>query len=244
VDLKICILFCSRAPLFHSAPIEGADIARASWAMPFAGAVIGLLGALVYWLAHALRLPPLLAAALALAAMLASTGALHEDGLADTADGFGGGKTATHKLEIMRDSRIGTYGACALVLSLLLRAGALASLAEPALVAPALIAAHMAARATLPACMRFVPQARSDGLSAAAGRPPSTSVMTAALLGIIALAIGFGLPSGIAVAVLVLLATLFMAWLCRRQIGGQTGDVLGAVEQLNEILVLLAAARG
>jgi adenosylcobinamide-GDP ribazoletransferase len=68
--------------------------------------------------------------------------------------------------------------------------------------------------------------------------------MTAALLGIIALAIGFGLPSGIAVAVLVLLATLFMAWLCRRQIGGQTGDVLGAVEQLNEILVLLAAARG
>ncbi|MBN8881520.1 MAG: adenosylcobinamide-GDP ribazoletransferase, partial [Salana multivorans] len=101
--------------------------------------------------------------ALALAAGMAATGCLHEDGLSDVADGFGGGKTREHKLEIMRDSRIGTYGTAALGLSLLLRWSALAGLAGPVEVLAALIAAHCASRALLGAFMHLLPRARADG---------------------------------------------------------------------------------
>ena len=97
------------------------------------------------------------------------TGALHEDGLADTADGFGGGDTRERKLEIMRDSRIGTYGVCALIVSLLVRADAIASLTDPVLVAPALIAAHAGARAVMPLVMFLLPAARTDGLRSRRG---------------------------------------------------------------------------
>jgi adenosylcobinamide-GDP ribazoletransferase len=241
-DLKTSILFCTRLPLVHSDPIEGRDLARASWALPIAGALVGALAALIYWIAHRVGLSSLPAAALALSATLAVTGCLHEDGLADTIDGFGGGKDRERKLEIMRDSRIGTYGTCALMMSLILRSGALASIANPLLAAMALIAAHASARATLPAFMRLVPPARSDGLSAAAGPPPSASAATAAALG--AIALGFGLGPVPAVVALLLLssAAAVMAWLSVRQVGGQTGDVLGALEQLGEIVVLLTAA--
>ena len=136
----------------------------------------------------------------------------------------------------MRDSRIGTYGVCALALSILLRVSALASLADPALVVPALIAAHAAARAVMPAFMLFVPPARRDGLSFAAGRPPGGSAAAAAVL-------GFSSPRSASVrhapvggdfarsSVVALMARLSL-----RQIGGQTGDTLGALEQAGEIV--------
>jgi adenosylcobinamide-GDP ribazoletransferase len=240
-DLKISVLFSTRLPLAHSFAVTGPDIARASWALPLAGALVGLLGAIAYWLAHAAGLPPLPAGALALAATLVATGCLHEDGLADTADGFGGGASRERKLEIMRDSRIGTYGACALMLSLLLRGSALASLAEPALAAGALIAANASARATMPVLMWLVPHTRADGLSADAGRPPAASVAAAVVFGVLAL--GLGLNLGAIVAALLLVAVVACAaWLSREQIGGQTGDVVGALEQVSEIAVLLVAA--
>jgi adenosylcobinamide-GDP ribazoletransferase len=241
-DLKISVLFSTRLPFGHAAAIGGTDVARASWALPLAGLLVGLVGAAAYWLAHAAGLPSLSAAALALAATLLTTGCLHEDGLADVADGFGGGATREHKLAIMRDSRIGTYGTCALILSLLLRASAVASLVEPVAVAAALIAAHASARAAMPMLMWLVPQARTDGLSADAGRPPSASVIGAGLLAAIALGVGLDHRAAI-IALLLLAATVvFMAWLCRRLIGGQTGDVLGALEQVSETLILLTAA--
>src|SRR6516164_7978523 len=194
-DLAICVAFCTRLPLASSVPIEGRDVARASWALPVAGALIGAIAAVVYWLAHRIGLPPSPAAALALAAGVAITGALHEDGLADTADGFGGGWDRERKLEIMRDSRLGTYGACALVMSLLLRWAALADLASPTLAAPALIAAHVAARAALPAFMHVVPPARTNGLSAGVGQPALWPAAVAALIGVVALALTLGGPA-------------------------------------------------
>jgi adenosylcobinamide-GDP ribazoletransferase len=241
-DLKISVLFCTCLPIPNSVPVEGAGLARASWAFPIAGALVGLIGALVYWLAHVLGLPPLPAAALALAATLAATGCLHEDGLADVADGFGAGATREQKLEIMRDSRIGTYGTCAVMTSLLLRASALAIVAEPSLVAMALIAAHAGARAGLPMFMAMVPPARADGLSAGAATPPGGSVVTAGLLGVAALGVVLGPVNGFVAFLLVMSSIVFLAWLCTRQIGGQTGDVLGASEQVSEILILLTAA--
>jgi adenosylcobinamide-GDP ribazoletransferase len=237
-DLTIGILFCTRLPLPHSGPVAGADVARASWALPVAGALVGALGALAYWIAHRVGLPAALASALALAATMTATGCLHEDGLADTADGFGGGKDRERKLEIMRDSRIGTYGVCALALAIILRWSALASIADVSAAAMALIATHAAARAPLPAFMRLVASARSDGLAAGAGQPPWGSVVAAGCLGVIAL-LGLGAAAAIVSLVLLAAAGIGMAWLSMRQIGGQTGDVLGALEQVNEILILL-----
>jgi adenosylcobinamide-GDP ribazoletransferase len=241
-DLKVAILFSTRVPLPHAEPIDGADVARAAWALPLAGALVGAVGALASWLAYRCGLPATVAAALALATTLAITGCLHEDGLADTADGFGGGHDRARKLEILRDSRIGTYGVCALAMSLLLRWSALAAIAAPLAVALALIAAHAAARAALPTFMRLVPPARSDGLAAQAGAPPLASAAAAALIGVVAL--GFALRPTTAVIALILLiaAGTMMGWLSRRQIGGQTGDVIGALEQVSEILILLTAA--
>jgi adenosylcobinamide-GDP ribazoletransferase len=168
---------------------------------------------------------------------------LHEDGLADTADGFGGGDTRERKLDIMRDSRIGTYGVCALTLSILLRVSAIASLGNPIVVLWALIAAHGGARAAMPVFMALVPPARRDGLAFAVGLPSGDRVVTASVLGILILAIGLGPSLGIAALILLLVAIVLMAWLSVVQIDGQTGDVLGAVEQVCEIVVLLVALR-
>ena len=241
-DLKAALMFFTRLPIPNGAAMEEGALARATWAAPVAGIVVGLIGALVYWIAWKLNLPSLPAAMVALAATVAVTGALHEDGLADVADGFGGGKTVERKLEIMRDSRIGTYGVCALILSFMLRAGALAALADPKLVAFALIAAHAASRATLPAFMAAVLPARTDGLSAGAGTPPKESVGIAAAVGVLMLALMLGIGSGVIAIVFILLGFVVLWWLCERQINGQTGDVLGALQQTAEILVLLTAA--
>jgi adenosylcobinamide-GDP ribazoletransferase len=250
-DLKCSLAFCTRLPLgdvpmaggatSRGARVRGA-LAQASWAFPLAGVVVGAAGALVYAAAAALGLAGLPAAALALAATLALTGCLHEDGLADTADGFGGGRDRARKLAIMHDSRLGTYGACALALSLMLRWSALAALRTPAAVALALVAAHAAGRAALPAFMRAVPAARSDGLSADAGRPSRNGAAAAAAIGVVALGLALGPVAG-AVALLLVAATgAFLGRLALRQIGGQTGDVLGALEQASEIAILLTAA--
>src|SRR6476659_118437 len=125
-DLRAGVLFCTRLPVPGAATITGADIARAGWALPVAGAIVGLIAALVYGFARLADVPPFPAAGLTVVVSLVVTGCLHEDGLADVADSFGA-STRERKLEIMRDSKIGTYGVCALFMSLLLRSGALAS---------------------------------------------------------------------------------------------------------------------
>jgi adenosylcobinamide-GDP ribazoletransferase len=178
-DLRMAASFVTILPVALSKPAADGAVARATWALPVAGLLVGLAGALVYKVASLLGLSPNLAALLALAATALVTGALHEDGLADTADGLGGGRTRERKLEIMRDSRIGTYGLCALILSFGLRWSALATIANPWAVALALCAAHTAARAGLPAFMSQVAPARPDGLSASAGSPPGRSVAIA-----------------------------------------------------------------
>ncbi len=241
-DLKIGIMFSTRLPLGYTAPLTSGDLARASWTFPIAGMLVGAGAAFVYWASYIVGLPSGPCAALALAAAMILTGCLHEDGLADTADGFGGGADCAKKLDIMRDSRLGTYGACALALSLLLRWSVLAAIGRPAAVAFALIAAHAAARAAMPAFMHFVPSARPDGLSAGAGRPPSQAAITAAVLGAVALVLALGPAAGIVALVLIAVASGLMALLALRQIGGQTGDVLGALEQVTEVVVLLTAA--
>ena len=142
----------------------------------------------------------------------------------------------------MRDSRIGSYGVCALILSFGLRWRALAAIANPWAVTLALASAHAAARAGLPAFMSLVPPARPDGLSASAGSPPGRSVAIAFALGTLCLALALGPGKALVGLALLSLAGLVLARLAIRQIGGQTGDILGAFEQVGEILILLVAA--
>ncbi|MCK1302662.1 adenosylcobinamide-GDP ribazoletransferase [Bradyrhizobium sp. 24] len=241
-DLRIAASFVTILPVASSKPAGDGAIARAAWALPVAGLAVGLTGALVYAIASRFGLTSSLAALLALAATALVTGALHEDGLADTADGLGGGRTRQRKLEIMRDSRIGTYGVCALILSFGLRWSALAAIANPWAVALALCAAHTAARAGLPAFMSQVAPARPDGLSASAGSPPGRSVAIAFAVGTLALVLALGPGKALVSLILLSLAGLMLARLAIRQIGGQTGDILGAFEQAGEILILLVAA--
>jgi adenosylcobinamide-GDP ribazoletransferase len=240
-DLRIGISLCTRFPIGTSASLDGGEVARASWVFPVAGILVGLAGALAYWIAIRLNVAPIPAAALALAATMALTGAMHEDGLADSFDGLGG-KTREKKLEIMRDSRIGTFGTLALVITLLLRWSTLADIAEPRYVAIALVCANASARAGMTAFMHLVPLARADGLSSGAGRPPGQCVAAALAIGIFCLLFGFGAKGAMISLLLLALAGIITARIAVRQMGGQTGDVLGAFEQVGEAIVLLIAA--
>ncbi len=238
-DLKIATAFLTRLPIRLGDTGGLSALARAARCFPLVGLGIGLVGAIVYAVAIALDLPPLLAALIAVAATVAVTGALHEDGLADTADGFGGGGERERKLQIMRDSRIGTYGVVALVLALAARIVALASFDDNADAVAALILCQAASRALIVAVMQRAPLARSDGLAASAGRPTQATMLWAlGLGGLIALALA-GLDGAVAVVAGAAVAWA-VAWLARQQIGGVTGDVLGAVQQGSEIAMLLA----
>ena len=152
-----------------------------AWAAPIAGVFVGLVGSLILALAAALGLPLILRAALATAALVALTGALHEDGLADVADGFGGGATRERKLEIMRDSRVGAYGAIALAIALILRVGALTAALDGGFwragLSLMLVGAVSRAGALTP--LALLPPARADGAGAAAGRLDPGALATA-----------------------------------------------------------------
>lgn len=232
----------SRLPWPFAVPRDPGAIGRGVWAFPIVGALLGGLGGGAYWLGREAGLPALVAAALAIGFLAFATGALHEDGLADTADGFGGGRTREQKLAIMRDSRIGTFGALAIVFGIGIRAAILSGLSSPDVAALAIIAAAVVSRATLPAVMRWQSPARADGLSAAAGVPAYRQVMAAAAL---ALAIAFvtvGFWAGFAVCIAAGLAALCIAAAAERTLGGHTGDVLGAVQVASELAVLVAIA--
>lgn len=253
VEVAQCIRFYSRLPVpplpGETDPHAVPDFTRIPRALPLAGAVIGLVGLVALALAMALRLPTAAAAAVAVAALVLATGAFHEDGLADTADGFGGGRTVQRRLEIMSDSRVGTYGATAIGLSLILRVTLIAALADrvgAGAAGLAIVAVATASRVVALAPLWLLPPAKPDGRSASVGRPSDTTMATAAALAVgIALLLltpAFGLPRA-GVSLIVAAAS---AWpiltLARRLIGGQTGDVAGATQQLSEVAMLAVLA--
>ncbi|MCY4479549.1 MAG: adenosylcobinamide-GDP ribazoletransferase [Rhodospirillales bacterium] len=241
-DLRTALLFLTRVPLKAARP-EGDSfpLGRAVRAFPIIGAVIGLFAGIVYAIAAGIGLPDIVAAVLAVGAGALATGALHEDGLADMADGFGGGNTRERKLAIMRDSRIGAYGVIVLVVVLAAKVGAIADLGGTGLVIAAMVAAAGVSRAAMPAVMLWLDPARADGLAADAGRPPSTHVWTGVALAAV-LAVGLLTWSGLVAFLVAGIGTAAVAWLAERQVGGHTGDVLGGVQQFAEVLFLLTLA--
>jgi adenosylcobinamide-GDP ribazoletransferase len=240
-EFAIATALLTRLPVGAGVPADGA-IAASGWAFPLVGAGIGALCALAFVVAELVGCGNAVAALLAVFAGIVLTGALHEDGLADTADGFGGGSGRDDKLAIMHDSRLGSFGVVALILSIGLRAAALGTIGEPIHVCLALTAAHAASRGALPVLMRGLAPARPDGLGATAGRPSRAIAIVAAALGAsIALAL-LGPRAGTLALMLTGAGVALAALLAQRQIGGYTGDVLGFFQQIGEIVMLLAAA--
>ncbi|MBC6440555.1 MAG: adenosylcobinamide-GDP ribazoletransferase [Rhodospirillales bacterium] len=220
---------------------EDMPLARAVMVFPLVGAGVGFAGGFGFLVAVWIGLGPWLAAVAAVLVMIALTGALHEDGLADVADGFGVHGPRERKLEVLRDSRIGAFGVIALVLFLAARIGALTTLADPATVVMALVAAGALSRGCVVVAMRMMVPARADGLGARAGMPDFQETM-AALLVAAAITVVMLLPFGwISALILGCGAAFIMAGLCQRTFEGKTGDVLGAVQQTAEVGVLAAA---
>jgi adenosylcobinamide-GDP ribazoletransferase len=240
-----CFLTSVPATAFGAADSRTFDLRRSARVFPFVGGLIGAAGGLVILLGQALGLPPFVTALLAVTVMVGLTGALHEDGLDDTADGFGGGTTITHKLEIMDDSRIGSFGAIALLLSLLLRVTAIAALipAGGIRAAAAIIAAEAVSRAAMVRQWHDLPAARPGGTADQAG-PPDERAMLVAMAGALFVATitilpTFGLSALLVGVAALAAATIGCAWLSRSQIGGQTGDTLGACQQCAAIAFLI-----
>jgi adenosylcobinamide-GDP ribazoletransferase len=240
-DLRVAIGFITRLPVVGDSHDAAANPARAGRFYPVAGALVGAVVGLIYLALVNLGVPAIAAAALALGAGCWLTGALHEDGLADVADGFGGGASRERKLEIMRDSRIGVFGASALLVAFAAKLGVLVSIPATSALG-VLIAVHALARAPLPLLSMWLPLARSDGLAAAVGETPIGAALVALAIGggVALIALPFAV-AGIAIAA-VLAAACAVGLLARQQIGGRTGDVLGAAEQAAEVAALVAIA--
>jgi adenosylcobinamide-GDP ribazoletransferase len=239
-DIANATMFLTRLPLPPGAVDPSRSIAQASRAFPLIGLAVGAVTAAVAGVLNFLGLSTYIAAAIAVGVACLMTGALHEDGLADTADGFGGGKTRERKLEIMRDSRIGSYGVIALVLVLVVKVAAIAELRAAA----PLILAAVVSRASVAMLLAATPNARMDGLSALAGRPSRAAAVAAlaltAAIAVLVLFLSFAWQ-GIAVSLLAAAAVFFaVRSLALRQIGGQTGDVCGALQVLAETAMLAA----
>ncbi|MAC77587.1 MAG: adenosylcobinamide-GDP ribazoletransferase [Rhodobacteraceae bacterium] len=233
-QLATALALLTRLPLPRLPDAAFADQSRAVWAFPLVGLLVGGIALGVGLLALTLGLPATGAAGLVLLTQVMVTGAMHEDGLADTADGFWGGFSRDRRLEIMRDSHIGTYGVLALILSLGLRWQALTALLD----GPALLVAAIVSRAVMPVLMTALPHARTDGLSRGVGRPGPRAVLLGLVLagGLSLLLVGLG---ALLALVLGALAAVTLGLMAKRRIGGQTGDILGATQQCTEIVILL-----
>ncbi|WP_223385712.1 adenosylcobinamide-GDP ribazoletransferase [Oricola cellulosilytica] len=246
------ISFLSRLPVPQRYFLEGEEphsMHQDSAAFPLAGIAIALLPAFLLMALSLIGLPPYLSASFAVLTLVAVSGAFHEDGLADVADGFGGGSTTQRRLEIMKDSRIGAFGALALTGGLLLRVGAVGSILEyRGAVAASLtmIAVAAGSRAAIVWFWANLPSARPDGLAGSLETPSTDAVRRAGIVGLSIFAILATTANGfLAMATALVLAfAVFRGfeYLCRQMIGGQTGDTLGACQQLVEIASLAGLA--
>lgn len=234
-DLRAAFGLLTRIPVpFAAARPIGA------WAWPVAGAAIGAAASVAGFAANAAGLPAGPAAGLVLAVAAVLTGALHEDGLADMADGFFGGHSVERRLAIMKDSHIGSFGALALMLGLLIRWSALMVLIAGAHWG-AIIAVAALSRAPMAAIMAGLPNARGAGLSHQVGRPTRQAAVLAAGMAL-AIALAAADRAALPMVLAVVLASICTAALAKAKIGGQTGDVLGAAQQIAEMTALCVAA--
>jgi adenosylcobinamide-GDP ribazoletransferase len=237
--------FFSRVPV--EVPENTFDLKQISGGWPLAGLLIAVGPAATLVLRIWLGIPELVTAFLAIAVGIAFTGALHEDGLADTFDGLGGRNGKAGRRAVMRDSRLGTYGALAFVLALLIKGSALAALAyHPSRAVLALIGAAMVSRALALWHWSATKPARGDGLAFTAGQPDSAALQIGIFSGLIAtivLLIAFGFAALLAIVLATIAVGLFSP-LTNRRFGGHTGDTIGAAQQIAETLLFVGLSAG
>lgn len=238
-DLQLAIVFLTRIPWKLKGEVPSLALNRALRAFPLVGILVGGAGATVLGLTNWMNLPVLACAFLAIMTCVLLTGALHEDGLADVADGFGGGQTIEDKLKIMRDSQVGSYGVLALIFSIGLRSTALAAFNDWGMAAASLIGVSCLSRVAPALLIGFMEPARKDGLAATMEKPDQVILIQCGVLG----AALFLLCSPFIAGWVALFATGLVLFgfsrLVEVQIGGQSGDVCGAAQQLVEVTALL-----
>ena len=215
--------------------------AQAAWCWPLVGVVIGALMALVGWAGHGLGLPGGVTAAALLATAAIATGALHEDGLADTFDGLFGGWTPERRLEIMKDSHIGSFGTLALLLVVLAKWSALTALLDQGALG-AIIAVAALSRAPMAVVMTALPNARGAGLAQTVGRPGAPAALIACGIGLGVAGSAAPVTAALMMALVMALVAVAVAALARSRLGGQTGDILGATQVLCETAGLAVLA--
>lgn len=233
--LKTALVFLTRLPL----PLSGeVRLAEATPWFPVVGALLGAAAGLLFAGLTLLGMPTFPGAIVVLAFLVVATGALHEDGLADCVDALGPHDRA-RRLEVMRDSRIGSFGAMALMLATLARLAGLASLWDPLQQIAFLVVIGATSRAGIVVLMALLPQARADGLAARAGGTDRTSALVATALSALLAVVLLGPLMGLKLVAAAAVVVLVWQWFARRAFGGQTGDVLGAGQQLVEATMLL-----
>ena len=241
-ELLLAFSLLTRLPVPRLTVRHGVQLPDYLWAFPMVGFVIGHIAAAAFILARLGGAGSNGAAVLAMAASVLATGALHEDGLADFWDGIGGGRTRERKLEIMRDSSIGSYGAVALFLVLAARWSALAGITDLHAGAGVLVLSHTLSRGLLALVPQFGRPARAEGLAAGTANGNLTSALAAIGLSLAAALVLDAGPFALLALVAAVVAIIAIAALATRHLGGYTGDVFGAAEQTAEALVLMVCA--
>lgn len=236
----MALVFLTRLPISLRFSFDMSDLKTASRCFPVIGIIVGGLSGTVFMAAYAVGLSTLLSAFLAIASQVLLTGALHEDAIGDVADGFGGGSTRSKKLEIMRDSQLGTFGVLALILVIGMKIAAIASAPNPTMIFAILVSAATVSRALMTWGMYLMPSARADGLSYSAGRPLILAPLLATAIAILVAIISLGNLVGATALLVAIICAALMGFIAYRQIGGQTGDVLGAIQQISELGFIIA----
>ena len=240
-DIYLSVVFLTRLPAPGWPEAARRKLSAGMWAFPVAGVLVATIAGLVYAVCDTIGFPVYISALFAVVALIIASGGLHEDGLSDLADGVWGGATPARRLEIMSDSRIGAFGAIALIVSVAGRAAAIATIGGPLMVFGALVASAAVSRAMMPLMMSFGPPAKSDGLGVTSGKPDA-AVWGMGLLLAVAVAV-IAAPGGwFQCLIAAALGAALVAWFARRNLGGYTGDVLGAGQQVAELLALAMIA--
>lgn len=242
-DLIMALRFFSRLPTGKS-PHEKPDLGRIAVALPFAALIMAVIPVAIIIAGGWAGIPSYFTAALAVASMAIIGGGMMEDSLADSADGLFGGYTRERRLDILKDSRHGTYGVTALCLFLVLRVTAIGALipVSPLVAAGVWLGANLIGRSAGLWVSVALPQARDEGTSAAAGQLPRSNYLVG-LATATALLMLLGTPTSSILGVLAALAAVCLVvvgWtaVCKRLVGGQTGDLIGAAAGLGEVAAL------
>ena len=239
-DFLISLVFLTRLPIPLDIKFTMSAVSSASRCFPLVGVIVGGISGAVFYGSYLLNLSPLLCAFLALAAQVLLTGALHEDAIGDVADGFGGGATKDKKLEIMRDSRVGTYAVVTLILAMGIKAPALSSFGNPGTAFAIIICSAIVSRGMLTWGMYLLRPARDNGLGASAGKPALITALWALVFTLLLPILVLGPFLGSIGILSAMVGAVLISLVAFRQIGGQTGDVLGSIQQFAEIFFLIA----